>query len=256
MRLILHTPESEGELRNVYREAFENAVELFIVTAFLTAWDSDLELNPRCRRFRVIVGKDFGITKKDACVTLMRWLPKNRRHEFMVADRITGFHPKAMFWKDSKNATYAIIGSSNLTPAAFETNYESNMYCVISKEEYTHAKEWINGIERQSLVVSEDWLAKYKEMPSSSGGGSQRRAKAEPDMHPLVAFDLPRPHGMNKLIRDRRQHLASFEENREFLIDLFRRCDNAEIDSEEFYDELPDYWSFQVGDRLQGSGWE
>jgi hypothetical protein len=186
----------------------------------------------------------------------MKWLPSNRRHEFMVADRIAGFHPKAMFWKDSQNEMHAIIGSSNLTPAAFETNYEANMYSKLGKEEYAKAKEWIKRIEKQSLVVSEDWLDKYREMPSSRGGRSKRKDDSELEIEPLVPFKLPRPHGMSKIIGDRRQQLASFEENKESLIDLFRRCDNGEIASEYFYVELQQYWSFEVGDRLQGKGWE
>ena len=62
MGLVLHTPANEGKLRDIYRHAVANAVELFIVTAFLTEWDTGLKLNANCRRFRVIIGKDFGIT--------------------------------------------------------------------------------------------------------------------------------------------------------------------------------------------------
>ena len=143
VRLILHTPDSNGELRDIYRHAFTNAVELFIVTAFLTEWDTSLELSADCRRFRVITGKDFGITKKAACTSLMGWLPPTRKHEFMVADRISGFHPKAVFWKEKSGRTYAIVGSSNLTLAAFETNYEANSYGSLTTTEYARAKSWI-----------------------------------------------------------------------------------------------------------------
>ena len=101
MNLLLHTPNSDSELSKYYRHAFEQAVELFIVTAYLTEWDASLELNSGCRRFRVIIGKDFGITRKAACEAVMRWLPPNRKGQFLVADLIAGFHPKAAFWKDS-----------------------------------------------------------------------------------------------------------------------------------------------------------
>ena len=37
---------------------------------------------------------------------------------------------------------------------------------------------------------------------------------------------------------------------------LFRRCANEEINSKEFFDQLPKHWSFEAGDRFQGAGWE
>jgi HKD family nuclease len=131
MSLILHTPENTGELSDIYHRAMANAVELFIVTAFLTEWDTSLKLNADCRKFRVIIGKDFGITRKAACTALMGWLPPTRKGQFMVADRISGFHPKVVFWKETNGRSFAIVGSSNLTRAAFETNYEANVNCRI-----------------------------------------------------------------------------------------------------------------------------
>jgi hypothetical protein len=65
--LLLHTPALERGLSLQYRRAFKHAVELFVVTAYLTEWDATLDLNPECHSFRMIIGKDFGITRKDAC---------------------------------------------------------------------------------------------------------------------------------------------------------------------------------------------
>jgi HKD family nuclease len=131
MKLILHLPNEKGILSEYYRQAFNAATELFIVTAYLTDWDESLELNSGCRGFRLVIGKDFGITRKAACEAVMRWLPSKRKSQFLVADLIDGFHPKAVFWSESDNY-YAIVGSSNLTRAAFETNYEANVYSRIS----------------------------------------------------------------------------------------------------------------------------
>jgi HKD family nuclease len=256
VRLILHTPESNGELRDIYRHAFKNAIELFLVTAFLTEWDNTLELNAGCRRFRVIIGKDFGITKKAACASLMGWLPPKRKHEFMVADRISGFHPKAVFWQEANGRSFAIVGSSNLTVAAFETNYEANIYSRLTATEYVRAKGWIKGIERQCVVVSEDWLAEYREITSSNRGSSRKKNEHEPDTTPLIAFKLPTPNRMRKFIAERRERLAVYEKNKKSLTGLFRRCANRKITSSDFYDELPSYWGNEVGDRLQGLGWE
>jgi hypothetical protein len=102
MKLILH-PGSE-ELRNIYRRAFKDARELYIVSAYLTAWTPPRKLNDRCN-FRMIIGKDFGLTRKKACKNLIKWLPARHKNELWVANEIGGFHPKGMFWKDREGGT-------------------------------------------------------------------------------------------------------------------------------------------------------
>lgn len=159
MKLILNSPTSKDDsLKEVYNKAFSSAAELYVVTAYLTEWNSELKLNNKCKRFRVIIGKDFGITRKSACKDLMNWLPGRRKSQFLVADDISGFHPKAIFWKTTENNFFTLIGSSNLTKAAFETNYEANIYTEISENDFNEAKNWINSIEDKSVVVSEDWI--------------------------------------------------------------------------------------------------
>ena len=79
MKLALHQPSTEARLKKVYEKAFEEATELFVVTAYLTDWDSSLKLNSGCKGFRVIIGKDFGITRKEACRSVIKWLPRERK---------------------------------------------------------------------------------------------------------------------------------------------------------------------------------
>jgi len=252
MTLLLHTPDAENELSQYYRQAFNNAVELFIVTAYLTEWDGWPELNADCLSFRIIIGRDFGITRKAACRQVMRWLPANRRAQFMVADGIDGFHPKAVFWKEADGNCFAIVGSSNLTRAAFQTNHEANTFSKISRADFTIAKRWIREIEKLSVVVSEDWLERYNEAvrPNRHIINGQQIANA------IAEFTLPRPPDMDQYIDNRRMQLAVFMENRDGLIRLFRRCALREISSNTLYNQLPQYWSYEVGDRLQGAGWE
>ncbi len=256
MNLLLHTPDSDSNLSRYYRRAFKQAVELFIVTAYLTEWDTSLELNPNCRSFRVIIGKDFGITRKAACEAVMRWLPSKRKGQFMVADLINGFHPKAVFWKESNGECFAIVGSSNLTRAAFETNYEANVFSRISDSEYAEAKQWVRSIEKQAVAVSEDWLTRYKEAAPTGGGAGKTSKKGKQIGIPLVAFKLPKPAGTKKQIDIRRNQLAAYKKNRPGLIRLFRRCADGEISSTQFYEQLREYWGNDPGDRLQGAGWE
>src|SRR5690349_19035385 len=115
MRLILHPRTGGDALSKNYQRAFAEAVELFVVSAYLTEWDGTLKLNPKCTKFRFIVGEDFGITRKTACEDVLRWLPRNLKGTFRVAVANGGFHPKAVFWKDGAGRRNALVGSSNLT---------------------------------------------------------------------------------------------------------------------------------------------
>src|ERR1700685_669842 len=65
------------------------------------------------------------------------------------------------------------------------------------------AKQWVKDIEKQSVVVSEDWLRKYKEAPLQQHGekGSEPAAR-------VVPLKLPTPSGMDERIATRRGNLA------------------------------------------------
>jgi len=256
MDLLLHGPNIECELSRYYGRAFKNAVELFVVTAYLTEWDSSLDLNPKCRSFRVIIGRDFGITRKAACEMVMRWLPPARKAQFMVADRIGGFHPKAVFWKEEEGRCFAIVGSSNLTQAAFGTNYEANVFLPLSADDYVKGKKWVKEIEKYSVVMSEDWLKSYKEAPLVRSRRPKGSKKEKGLVATLVPLDLPRPRGMKERIESRRKNLAVYKKQRNGLTALFRRCARGQIKSGSFYQELVKHWGPEIGDRLQGRGWE
>ena len=58
------------------------------------------------------------------------------------------------------------------------------------------------------------------------------------------------------MLADRRRQLSAYRRKRDALIELFRRCANGQITWEGFYTDLPQYWSYDVGDRLQWRGWE
>jgi HKD family nuclease len=252
--LHLHRPHSGNRLSDAYTKAFAQAVEIFVVTAYLTEWDAALVLNPACRHFRLIVGKDFGITRSAACRKVMGWLPSSRKAQFLVADRIDGFHPKAVFWREKDGRCFCIIGSSNLTLAAFGSNYEANVLCSLPESEYATAKAWVKQIEELSVVVSEAWLLKYKEAVFSSQSTGNSRSSSPGS--PIASIPLPRPRGMAKVLEERRQALAAYSKRRPGLEKLFQRCAARDITSLEFFDELPKHWSSALGDRLQGLGWE
>jgi HKD family nuclease len=256
MKLMLHTPDGQTDLSVYYQHAFDRAVEIYIVTAFLTDWDTKLKLNKNCGAFRLIIGKDFGITRKAACQQVMRWLPAQRKDEFLVADRMDGvFHPKAIFWREPSGKSFAVIGSSNLTRAAFDSNYEVNTYSPLSTTDYAKARKWINRIEANCRVVNADWLRKYKERKPIGGGGHGRRRNLVLTP-PVVSVSLPEPDDLAARLIGRRKQLAIYRRHRAGLMSLFRRCAAGQITSGEFYDQLGKHWSWSLGDQLQSNVWK
>jgi len=255
INIFLHPNNGEMNLAKKYIDAFENAQEIMIVNAYLTSWDSDLRLNSCCNHFRMIIGKDFGITRKAACLAVMRWLPPNLKANFLVADEISGFHPKAVFWKDLSGNAFAIIGSSNLTTAAFSTNFEANIACEISLEEYLRAKKWVENISDSSVPVSDDWLDRYVEAvrPETPQGSKKRKGSMDGS---VLSLTLPNPRGMKRQLKLRRKQILQYGDNSSGLMRLFRQCAGGKVSPDEFYARLPEHWGGDAGGRLQGKGWE
>ena len=156
MDIYLHpmNEKMDKNLTGIYETAISDAVELFIVSAYLTEWCPTSKLNKDCDEMLFIVGTDFGITRKIACQNVLNWLPKNMKSDFLAADGISGFHPKLMIWKTKKESYNLVLGSSNLTQAAFSTNYEANILTAISIEQYEVIKKWVYSIkeDRKSVV--------------------------------------------------------------------------------------------------------
>lgn len=251
VNLFLHADGDVCHLPSAYQRALTSATELLIVSAYLTNWDAKTRLNANCERFRMIVGKDFGITRKAACEAVLKWIPKKHKVHFRVADQILGFHPKAVFWREVDGRSFAIIGSSNLSLAAFESNYEANVSLQISSTDFENARAWVDKIAGLSVPVSQDWLSSYQESIQRSGGRKKSPHRAE--VHPIR---LPRPNGGASVVRTRRKALDEYKGNRKGLIGLFRRCSDGRVSSSAFYDQLSHHWGSLAGGRLQGRGWE
>ncbi|TNH40955.1 phospholipase D-like domain-containing protein [Paracoccus haeundaensis] len=253
--LFFHSKNEDSNLKSFYHRAFNSAVELLIVNAYLTNWDSTTKLNKNCARFRMIVGKDFGITRKLACKDVLKWVPAKHKVHFRVADQIQGFHPKAIFWREAGGQSYAVIGSSNLSLAAFEKNYEANVALPISSKDFDRARDWVDQMAAFSVPISPDWLNSYRES-KPRGGSDPRPHKNNVQIAEVLPIQLPNPTGAETAVRKRRKQLKRFRENRDGLIELFRQCGAGTISSSRFYDQLPRYWGGEVGGRLQGKGWE
>src|SRR5688572_27984993 len=116
MKIILQPNEKKEAvfLRDIFNRAIVDATELFIVSASLTEWLPKQKLTDKCREFTFIVGPDFGLTRKDACRKVLRWLPKVRKNDLLAADQIDGFHPKLIMGRNENGQKQLLLGSSNL----------------------------------------------------------------------------------------------------------------------------------------------
>ena len=147
MTIYLH-PNSSTSLTDAYTSAFKNASEIFVLSAFLRDW-RNFDITDDCENATLVVGKDFGITRKKALTDALDWKQKHGDIcHFYVADQIDGFHPKIVMWKE-KNKYYLIIASSNLTIAAFESNYEANISIEIDEKRYQEISAWVANILAQ-----------------------------------------------------------------------------------------------------------
>lgn len=253
MKLFLHSRGGKNSLSEVYRRAFSKAEELCVVSAYLTDWDSELKLRPDCKHFRLIIGKDFGITRKKACEAVLAWIPKSLVANFRVADNISGFHPKAIFWKESPSSYYALVGSSNLSRAAFQSNFEANAMLKISSSDYMLARQWIAEIEKDAVPVTPGWLSEYQE-----GEPTKTTAATSKLEGPTLNLVLPSTVGTSILLKGRREQLQRYEKRKKGLISLFRKCAAGNITSMQFYNQLPKFWSTdkEIDNRFQAFGYE
>lgn len=259
MELILLPDNRQRRLREIYKRALTQSIDLVIVSAYLTEWDSSIPLGGgKCKSFRLIVGKDFGITRKKACQAVMKWLPKKRLAQFRVADQITGFHPKAVFWSEDGEKYFALVGSSNLSRAAFESNHEINGYATIDKPTFEAIKEWTTEVMKKSVVVSESWLEKYVEaMPPKRPSGTKGASA------PVFDLPLPRPRAQVRLaglLAGRRERMKVFQKKRAELVTLFRKTALEPWPNpkgSQFYASLNKLWAKGTGgSRFQGAGWD
>jgi HKD family nuclease len=114
------------------RLLFKTATQADIAVAYLKKDGVALIRGPLTRllkrggRIRVVVAVDpFGITEGHAVATLYKLLSMYPTQAKMRYYRDNAFHPKLYIFK-SETRVVAIIGSSNLTRAAMESNIEAN----------------------------------------------------------------------------------------------------------------------------------
>jgi hypothetical protein len=165
---------------------------------------------------------------------------------FWAADRISGFHPKLVLWKTNTGECCLVLGSSNLTQAAFSTNYEANIFLTIPEDQYDYIKDWIYTMQPQCSPVSEDWIERYKEADRPRQGLAGRKA-------PVIALSLPSGKDINEAVKHRKAQQKAFAGIQDELIELVNKC--AAGKNEAFYEAMMTLWG-KSPSRFQGRGFE
>lgn len=252
MTIYLH-PDPEKELVKAYRNAFNNAVEIFALSAYLRDWEI-FEISQYCEAATLVVGKDFGITRKNALHKALEWknLVGTKCHLY-VADEINGFHPKILLWREVKNNDkqhFLIVGSSNLTVAGFDSNYEANVKIKISEVSYEKISYWIATILSFSRPVTQAWINQYQEQTRTDPPQPFIKSLTK---NKITGLELPEFPGLAVALAQRREQVYEFDEIKDEFIRVVRECALNEITQKDFYDWLIDNWNGQTW-KFQGSG--
>nr|GFC70839.1 hypothetical protein [Tanacetum cinerariifolium] len=183
--------------------------------------------------------------------------------QFLAAEGITGFHPKAVFWQEADGSCHSLLGSSNLSRAAFTSNYEANGYAKISSQSFAQAKEWITRLKRQCVTLDATWIEKYREAvqpPKPPKPGGQIDDTTDSDVYDLELPTSTSEARQREVLRRRRDQIDKFSHAKKDLIALFTKASRARVwepdRNEVFYWALKDLWSYDAGNRFQGAGWE
>lgn len=257
MTQIFLNPEDNISLQKVYTKVFQEADEIYLATAFLTEWSfNDVKLG-NCKQFVAIVGTHFGLTKKKACRDLMKWLPPSLRSHIYAFpfEQQSTFHPKVLVWKKG-DKYFSLIGSSNLTSAAFNKNYEINVENEIDAEDYKRIVEWFKDRSDQSQVMSQSWIESYVE---STFVYRSKKGKKEPDEK---VFDVRIPHGEEsvKILKGRRKQMEVFKTKKTKILEMMKQNSSGELSNKKFWSTFHGLWHCRFDEpdefRFQGNGIE
>jgi hypothetical protein len=253
MQIVLSPNVKKGtELRDAYKRALEEAEELYIASAYLTDWDANYyKLGSRCQRVIFLVGTDFGLTQKAAMRNVLRWIPKKISFSFFgaVAQQNGSFHPKIIAWKAHSGKCYCIIGSSNLSKAAFSKNCEANVLTPISSGDYIRICAWLDSVSQDSSPVSEDWIKHHY----TEAKVVTRKGNASKSVIQIKPSELPHGRACTEAVRRRRLQQASFDEIGKPIRAAAVRCSQSKISSSHFWQVFWKLWAHHPS-RFQGSG--
>lgn len=251
MEIILSPANGRVQLRDLYEKGLKDAVEIHIASAYLTNWDKKLEIGRGCKRITFVIGTDFGLSRKSAMRDVLRWLPKHGGAQLLAVANMSGcgFHPKLAAWQTKSGQCYALIGSSNLTKAAFDKNYEANSFGEIDRKSYEEIGAWLAGLSDDAQPVTPDWIENHyteAKLKKSVRGGGNRRSRQ-------IEFRLPAGAAYVERVKERRKQQAAFSELEPRLTKAIRECASRKMTNLEFWQHFWKLWA-EHRSRFQGSG--
>lgn len=151
---MLSTP---AEIRGAFLDAVGDAADVVVAVAWArSGWALD-QLEESGARVRSLVGVSFGMTTPDALDRLAAcgdaWVREN--------DPRCLFHPKGYLFRRSNGSARLLIGSMNLTRAAFMTNCEAG---VLLELDAAQADSWMEAWEAwksQGVRATKAWREEY-----------------------------------------------------------------------------------------------
>jgi len=158
-----------------------------------------------------------------------------------------------MFWKDHNDKRHILVGSSNLTEAAFKTNFEANLYSEISSVIYERAVQWFRNVLGKSRPLDENWLTNYKEAQLT---GKQSRNGDEIPKPLSESDDFIAPGNLQEISQDqlnsRRDTIVAFDSNRQHLTKLFSTGAEGPLTNRQIYEGFMGIWGRRL---IQGPQW-
>jgi hypothetical protein len=179
---------------------------------------------------------------------VLKCVPKGMS-SFFAADTESGFHPKIVAWKASSGKHYCIIGSSNLSRAAFSANYEANIFSPISAREFGRICKWIDEIGM--IPITEEWITGHYQEAKPA-----RRNKAASAPIQIKARLLPKSAACAQSVKNKRRNQQAFAGVEQKLRKLFIQCSSDRANEGRFWQQ---FWPLYKGHpswRLQGKGLE
>jgi hypothetical protein len=155
-------------------------------------------------------------------------------------------------WRTKTGKHYVLLGSSNLSKAAFGKNYEANASGLISPDQFRAITTWLEPLIAKSVPVTEDWIEHhYKEAhlrSGNAGGGGKSGGERTP-----AKIAVPRGLSYAQGVKDRRKQQAAFKSLRKVIEKDVRLCAAGRISNLTFWRRFWDSWSMHES-RFQGSG--
>lgn len=86
--------------------------------------------------------------------------------------------------------------------------------------------------------------------------GKNSPNKNKSNKNTVIDLYLPIPDDTKTLLRNRRKQLRNHKKIEEEFLSLITSCSKNKLSSKKFYEKLPNVWGYDVGNRLQGFGYE